>query len=102
MCFIIPGENVAFIFSELPLFLSIVDTTDSGVRMQVVDFETAAQWCFFRSERRRLQCASLFKFINSRMEHERVCCQFWHLCIVKTENVNVRYFKMKVIRMQHS
>ncbi len=32
MCFIIPGENVAFIFSELPLFLSIGDTTDCGVK----------------------------------------------------------------------
>lgn len=51
MCFIIPGENVAFIFSELPLFLSIGDTTDSGVRMQVVDFETAVHCGSFSGQR---------------------------------------------------
>ncbi len=51
MCFIIPGENVAFIFSELPLFLSIGDTTDSGVRMQVVDFEMAVHSGAFSGQR---------------------------------------------------
>lgn len=40
MCFIIPGENVAFIFFELPLLLSIGGTLKSCVRIQVVDFET--------------------------------------------------------------
>lgn len=51
MCFIIPGENVAFIVSELPLFLSIGDTTDSGVRTQVVDFETAVHSGAFSGQR---------------------------------------------------
>lgn len=71
MCFIMSGENVAFIFFELPPLLSIGDNLDSGVKMQVVDFET-----FLHRDAllEKTAMCELFKFINSSVEQERVCC----------------------------